>query len=64
MKELLLNEKSLDGQFGSLEEFYDTLPEMSRNLKLLKETDVILQKHTSIYQKKISGNVTLYDLSN
>lgn len=64
MKELLLNEKSLDGQFGSLEEFYDTLPEMSRNLKVLKETDVILQKHTSIYQQKISGNVTLYDLSN
>lgn len=64
MKELLLNEKSLDGQFNSLEEFYDTLPEMSRNLKILKAADVTLQKHTSIYQQKISGDTTLYELTN
>lgn len=64
MKELLLNEKSLEGQFETLEEFYATLPEMSRNLKILKENDVILQKHNSLYQRKISGDITLYDLSN
>lgn len=35
MRELLLNEKSLDGQFESMEAFYETLPVMSRNLKIL-----------------------------
>ena len=46
MKEFLLNEKSLDGQFDSMEAFYRTLPVMSRNLKMLRENQVILmQKH-------------------
>ena len=49
MKEILLNEKSLDGQFENMEDFYQTLPVMSRNLKMLRDNQVILQKHSSLY---------------
>lgn len=64
MKELLLNEKSLDGQFGSMDEFYKTLPVMGQNLRILKNNDVVLQKHSTLYQQKITGEITLYDLQN
>lgn len=64
MKEFLLNEKSLDGQFDSMEAFYKTLPVMSRNLKMLKDNQVILQKHSSLYQHKITKDVSLFDLQN
>ena len=64
MKEFLLNEKSLDGQFDSMEAFYRTLPVMSRNLKMLRENQVILQKHSSLYQHKITKDISLFDLQN
>lgn len=32
--ELLLNEKSLDGQFTNLDDFYEVLPVMSSNLRI------------------------------
>lgn len=64
MKEFLLNEKSLDGQFDSVDEFYDTLPEMSHNLKILKSNDVALQKHSSLYRRKITKDISLFDLQN
>ena len=64
MRELLLNEKSLDGQFESMEAFYETLPVMSRNLKILQHSDMILQKHSSLYKRKITPDFTLFDLQN
>lgn len=64
MRELLLNEKSLDGQFESMEAFYKTLPVMSRNLRILQGNDMILQKHSSLYQQKVTADFTLYDLQN
>lgn len=64
MKEILLNEKSLDGQFENMEAFYKTLPVMSRNLKILRENNVILQKHSSLYQSMITKELSLFDLQN
>ncbi len=60
--ELLLNEKSLDGQFARVEEFYKTLPEMSRNLKALKKLEIPLLRHSTLYQRKITAEMTLFDL--
>lgn len=62
--ELLLNEKSLDGQFSSLDEFYKSLPEMSRNLKILKREGIALLKHSTLYQRKITDDMTIFDLQN
>lgn len=64
MIEFLLNEKSLDGQFESMQAFYETLPVMSRNLKILQSNDIILQKHSSLYQRRVTTDFTLYDLQN
>ena len=64
MKEILLNEKSLDGQFENMEDFYQTLPVMSRNLKILRENNVVLQKHSTLYQRKITKEIPLMDLQN
>lgn len=64
MKEILLNEKSLDGQFENMEDFYKTLPVMSRNLKILRENSVVLQKHSTLYQQKITKDISLIDLQN
>lgn len=62
--ELLLNEKSLDGQFKDLEAFFKALPEMSRNLKILRELNILLYKHSSLYMRKITSNMSLLDLQN
>lgn len=62
--ELLLNEKSLDGQFKDLEDFFKTLPEMSRNLKILRELNILLYKHSSLYTRKITSSMSLLDLQN
>ena len=62
--ELLLNEKSLDGQFEDSEEFYRTLPVMSRNLRILKQQQVSLLKHSSLYDRKITKDMTVLDLQN
>lgn len=62
--ELILNEKSLDGQFKDIEEFFKTLPEMSRNLKILRELNILLYKHSSLYMRKITSNMSLLDLQN
>lgn len=64
MREILLNEKSLDGQFENMEDFYQTLPVMSRNLKILRENNVVLQKHSTLYQCKITKEIPLMDLQN
>lgn len=64
MREILLNEKSLDGQFENMEDFYQTLPVMSRNLKILRENNVVLQKHSTLYQRKITKEIPLMDLQN
>lgn len=62
--ELLLNEKSLDGQFTDLAAFYESLPVMSRNLRILRESGVSLCKHSSLYKRKITGDTTILDLQN
>ncbi len=62
--EILLNEKSLDGQFDSLEAFFKTLPEMSRNMKILKERNLILYKHSSLYARTVTNELSLMDLQN
>lgn len=62
--EILLNEKSLDGQFDSLEAFLKTLPEMSRNMKILKERNLILYKHSSLYARTVTNELSLMDLQN
>ncbi len=62
--EILLNEKSLDGQFDSLETFFKTLPEMSRNMKILKEKNLLLYKHSSLYSRNVTKEMTLMDLQN
>ena len=61
---LLLNEKSLDGQFADIEAFYDTLPVMSRNLRILKKTGVSLLKHSSLYERQVTKDKTLLDIKN
>lgn len=62
--ELLLNEKSLDGQFESLDAFCETLPVMSRNLKALRELGITLWKHNALYARKITEDITLFDMNN
>lgn len=62
--ELLLNEKSLDGQFKELEDFYQVLPDMSRNLKILRQKQVSLLKHSALYSRKITQDMTILDLQN
>lgn len=62
--ELLLNEKSLEGQFSDLGAFLETLPEMSRNLGILRKLGVQLWKHSSLYGRKVTADLTLYDLNN
>lgn len=62
--EILLNEKSLNGQFHNLDEFCDTLPEMSINLKILDEMCVTILKHSSLYECKITEDLTIRDLQN
>ncbi len=62
--EILLNEKSLDGQFDSLETFFKTLPEMSRNMKILKEKNLLLYKHSSLYSRNVTKEMTLMELQN
>ena len=52
--ELLLNEKSLAGQFEDQDDFYQVLPDMSRNLKILRQFRVYLLKHSSLYTRKIT----------
>ena len=51
--EILLNEKSLEGQFPDLDSFYETLPVMSKNLKILRTLEIPLLKHSSLYSRKI-----------
>ena len=62
--EILLNEKSLDGQFDSLETFFKTLPEMSRNMKILKEKNLLLYKHSSLYSRNVAKEMKLMDQQN
>ena len=62
--EILLNEKSLDGQFSDLNDFYETLPAMSRNLKILRTLEIPLLKHSSLYGRRITDDITIYDLRN
>lgn len=62
--ELILNEKSLDGQFENLADFLKTLPEMDRNLKILQEKGILLYKHSTLYSRKITEDMTLMDLQN
>ncbi len=62
--ELLLNEKSLDGQFQDQDDFYKTLPAMSRNLGALRKWKVSLLKHSSLYDRRITKDMTLLDLQN
>lgn len=46
--ELLLNEKSLDGQFTNLDDFYEVLPVMSSNLRILRKYGIPLLKHSGV----------------
>lgn len=62
--ELLLNEKSLDGQFTDLDHFYQSLPVMIKNLKILRKQQITLLKHSSLYSRKIAENMTIWDLQN
>ncbi len=62
--ELLLNEKSLAGQFEDQDDFYQVLPDMSRNLKILRQHRVYLLKHSSLYTRKITRDMTILDLQN
>lgn len=61
--EFLLNEKSLDGQFTNLDDFFETLPEMSRNLKILRQRGITLWKHSTLYKRKVTADMTLHDFS-
>lgn len=61
--EFLLNEKSLDGQFMNLDDFFETLPEMSRNLKILRQRGMTLWKHSTLYTRKVTADMTLHDFS-
>lgn len=61
---ILLNEKSLEGQFESLDAFLDTLPVMNRNFKVLQEQEIELQKHSMFFQCHITKEYTLLDLRN
>lgn len=62
--ELLLNEKSLDGQFTNLDDFYEVLPVMSSNLRILRKYGIPLLKHSSLYNRKITPSLTILDLQN
>lgn len=62
--ELILNEKSLEGQFTDLGAFLETLPEMSKNLEILRKLEIGVWKHSCLYGRKVTGNLTLYDLNN
>lgn len=61
---IILNEKSLDGQFESVDEFCKTLPVMSRNLEAIRQAKLVLMKHSSLYQRRITRSVTLLDMRN
>lgn len=61
---IILNEKSLDGQFVGVDEFCETLPVMSRNFEAIRQAKLVLLKHSSLYQRKITRSVTLLDMRN
>ncbi len=62
--ELLLNEKSLDGQFQNQDDFYQTLPVMSMNLGILRKLKISLMRHSSLYNRRITKDMTILDLQN
>lgn len=62
--ELLLNEKSLDGQFRDQDDFYQTLPVMSRNLGVLRKCGISLLKHSSLYDRRITKDMSVLELRN
>ena len=62
--ELLLNEKSLDGQFQDQDDFYQVLPVMSKNLGALRKLKISLLKHSSLYDRRITKDMTIMDLQN
>lgn len=62
--ELLLNEKSLDGQFQSQDDFCQALPVMSKNLGVLRKLKISLLKHSSLYDRRVTKDMTILDFQN
>lgn len=62
--ELLLNEKSLTGQFSDALAFYNTLPDFIECLKILEQFKVSLHKSVSFYQSMITKELSVRELAN
>ena len=62
MNKIYLNELSLDGQFGSIEEFLDSCIPLMKCLKFLKENKRNVYKHSTFYQQRITKDISWNDL--
>ncbi|MBM6855478.1 hypothetical protein H6B11_15200 [Mediterraneibacter glycyrrhizinilyticus] len=59
---IYLNELSLDGQYDSMEEFFQAARPFMKCLKLISEKNCQIQKHSMLYSRKITKDKTLNDL--
>lgn len=59
MKDLIVNELSIDGQFSSIEEFENNLRESFKLFELQKILKKILYFCSSIYSRNINNNTTI-----
>lgn len=62
--DLLLNEKSLTGQFPDALAFYNTLPSFIECLKILEQFKISLHKSVSFYQSMITKELSVRELAN
>lgn len=63
MMEIVLNEYSLDGQFETMDLFFDSLIPIIKIHKLIKEADTVaLLRHHEMYQRLVTHDKTLHDV--
>ena len=60
--EILVNELSLDGQFNTLEEFYDSLDNFIKVMKIAEEHQIKVLKKYDLYNNQITKSQTLRDI--
>ena len=62
MNKIYLNELSLDGQFGNLEDFLEACLPLMKCLKFVKQNQGAVYKHSTFYRQKITQNMVWNDL--
>lgn len=62
MKKIYLNELSLEGQFGEIEEFLEASIPLMKCLKFIYEKNGVVYKHSTFYEQKITKDKKWNDL--